>query len=817
MVVYDGCGASHNCFSLNGQRTKVSTLEQKLQSVLDRGRVLTSPAQLAGYNADGLGYKTFPPDAVVLPANADELIRVLQSADQIDAPICMRGAGTSLSGGPVAAQGGVVVHTSQLRNVNKINAEGYWCEVECGVTLNQLDKALEPFGLFYPPDPSSGPVCTIGGNIAMNAGGAHCFRYGVTSNYILGIEAVLSNGSVHRFGGPAGGRGPWREDWKRLMVGSEGTLAAFTRFWLKVIPRPEKVWTFRATYPDLITAERAVHALVRHSSFPVAIELMDPRCVSMIENSPMAVGLPHDSFMIVTEIDGPADLVDARVESVAEILRQAGSSDVEYSDQDTPRKKLWKARKVAGGLVGQLSPDFLVQDAVIPKRALAELLQLVYDEGDAAGLKAMNVFHAGDGNLHPNYLFDSRIPGQLESVEEISKRLMQRVVEVGGTLSGEHGIGNDKSAYMPLVFSEETLRLQLTVPSIFSPNHQLNPLKVFTSRQYTEGNGKQPTDVDKFTAAPMEDDRDPRCFGEIMDSVDGIMSIPASATAKDIREKASEHELRFPFILDEDATLVDQVRSSGYAPASSRFGPLCDNIVGMNWELPNGNTVRLGEQVVKSTTGYDLFRFLLAGDARYGEPTDFILRLRVNTGITCVSRLAGDVGSISKAVPALLKSCWIHWFDSVDVIFEGSESCLRLVFNCPKDEWAVASRFLQSFAESHELSLDDDLDTNAPMDGLPDVVLKTTPMHVVQLAQDITMDGYRAIGLCAPGVVLGYLPSSIESSERDELIETIIYRHQDALHKQGGDWHSRHLPAYEASIHEQRWIDILKQATHNQA
>ena len=452
-------------------------LESLLKQCVTRGRVLTAPAQLAGYDADGIGYKTFRPDAVVIPADADELVRIFQQARLWNVPVCVRGAGTSLSGGPVAAQGGVVVHTSALRGIRTVHREGFWCEVECSVTLHQLEEALRPHGLFYPPDPSSGPVCTIGGNVAMNAGGAHCFRYGVTSNYVLGVEAVLLDGSVHRFGGPAGGRGSWREDWKRFMVGSEGTLAAFTRFWLRLLPRPEKAWTFRATYPDLRTAERAIHSLVAHASTPVAIELMDPRCVAMVENSPMAVGLRQDSFMLLTEIDGPAALVDARVESVAEVLRAAGAQDVAFSDEEEQRHKLWKARKVAGGLMGQLSAGYVVQDAVIPKRALAEVLQLVYDEADAAGIRAVNVFHAGDGNLHPNFLFDAAKPGELEKVEHIGKRFMQRVVDVGGTLSGEHGIGNDKAAYMPLVFGPEATRLQLSIPAIFNPRHQLNPLE----------------------------------------------------------------------------------------------------------------------------------------------------------------------------------------------------------------------------------------------------------------------------------------------------------------------------------------------------
>lgn len=464
-------------------------LHARLKKLVRRGRVLTAPAQLAGYDTDAIGYRSFRPQAVVLPADAAELTELMRAAPQLRVPVTIRGAGTSLSGGPVAAEGGVLVHTSALRAIRRIDPANFCCEVESGVVLNQLDAALAPHGLFYPPDPSSGPVCTLGGNVAMNAGGAHCFRYGVTSNYVLGVEAVFLNGEVQQFGGPAGGRGAWRDDWKRLLVGSEGTLAAFTRFWLRVVPRPRKCWTYRATFRDLKTAERAVQALALHSSFPVAIELMDPRYVAMVENSPLAVGLPQDCFLIVTEIDGPPELVDQRAEAVAAVLRESGAAAVEFSDDAATRQSLWKARKVAGGLMGQLSPDFLVQDAVIPRRALAEILQLVYDEADAAGLPVINVFHAGDGNLHPNFLFDSRRPEQVEQVEAISGRLMQRVVAVGGTLSGEHGIGNDKTAYMPLIFGERALRLQLTVPKIFNPGHQLNPLKVFRSRSFVGGTG----------------------------------------------------------------------------------------------------------------------------------------------------------------------------------------------------------------------------------------------------------------------------------------------------------------------------------------
>ncbi len=842
----------------------VLNLGTRLKQSIRRGRVLTAPAQLAGYDADGLGYKTFRPDAVVIPADADELVALLRDSRSINVPVTIRGAGTSLSGGPVAAQGGVVVHTSSLRNVREICAEGYWCEVECSVTLNQLDTALLPYGLFYPPDPSSGPVCTLGGNVAMNAGGAHCFRYGVTSNYVLGMEVVLLDGSVHRFGGPAGGRGAWREDWKRLMVGSEGTLGAFTRFWLRLLPRPEKVWTYRATFADLQSAERAIHALAAHASFPVAIELMDPRCVDMVENSPMAVGLPKDTFLLVTEIDGPSVLLDARVKAVAELLNDAGASGVEYSADETQRNRLWKARKVAGGLMGQLSPDFLVQDAVIPKRALAEVLQLVYDEADAAGLRAVNVFHAGDGNLHPNFLFDSRKPGELKKVEAISKRLMQRVIAVGGTLSGEHGIGNDKTAYMPLFFGEDTLRLQLAVPAVFNPQHQLNPLKVFASRRFgpapsvKPANGSGDGDAvlsgermavekvevsesrvgdtgNKTSDTTLADDtlRVPRTFEPFIDSIDGVMCCPATMTTGELRAHAAAHGLRFPLILDEHKPLREQVAASGFAPASSRFGPYCDNITGMNWRLPNGRIVRIGERVVKSTTGYDLLRFLLNSSGHFGEPVDFVVRLRPDCDTTHLFSLTGRCEPVSQAAAAMLATCWLHWFDSIDVVLEGRlESCrLRISLNCPAYESAIYEEHLLSFAAKHELLLHSESMSSVPVDGCPDFVLKTTPNQAIPLARRVAVENdVTCVALCYNGAVHGYLKNgpgtstvgsgtrqssnrslTTSATEIQRKITNIIERCSKEIHADGGNWQSRHIPFTAPSGVEVQWLQQLEQ------
>jgi len=852
-------------FTSNQSSKQVSSddlLEKQLRQIICRGKVLTAPAQLAGYDADGLGYKRYRPDAVVIPADIAELHDLMRASINIPLPIIMRGAGTSLSGGPVAAQGGIVVHTSALRNIVNISPAGLWCEVESGVTLQQLDRALQPHGLFYPPDPSSGMVCTLGGNVAMNAGGAHCFRYGVTGNYVLGVEVILLDGSIYQFGGPAGGRGKWCDDWKRLMVGSEGTLGTFTRFWLRLLPRPTKAWTFRATYRDLASAERAIHALISHSSFPVAIELMDPRCVALVENSAMAVGLPPNCFLLITEIDGPRELVDSRVDDISRLLRQSGALDVAQSDDETQRNKLWKARKVAGGLMGQMSADLVVQDAVIPKHALAETLELIYQLADAANIPVINVFHAGDGNLHPNFIFDSRIEGQLEKIESIGKRLMQWVISIGGTLSGEHGIGNDKMDYMPLVFGAHAMRLQLAIPQIFNQHHQLNPSKVFAARSYKK---TQKITDDQLTqasdSATGNDDfaashGDERLFVPFFDPLDAVICISAGTTATELASLIRGHKLRLPLTMDSAATLHQHILATPYSPSSSRFGHWCDNVIGMNWRLPGGRIVRIGERVVKSTTGYDLMRFLLGSQSRYGDAVDYVIRLRPLESSYSVFHLLGDLPSLKTAASAIIQSDWSHWLDSIDLDIEATHSPsplteyhLRLIAHLPDSELAIAARWIEAITIEHGLSCDLCRDTSdvvqemsdsagrssptgvtihrggpsfpktqlltsnglyqssaAPHDGLPDLVFKTVPNQVISLAEKIASPFVgRKLASCAVGSIFVYFNSGMTEDEKSKLVRKLVEQHGAELTSSGGLWHSRWLTGKHTESPESDW------------
>ncbi|MFM7073325.1 MAG: FAD-linked oxidase C-terminal domain-containing protein, partial [Planctomycetota bacterium] len=505
----------------------------------------------------------------------------------------------------------------------------------------------------------------------------------------------------------------------------------------------------------------------------------------------------------------------------------------------------------------------------------------------------------------PNFLFDSRRPGDLEKVEAISKRLMQRVVAVGGTLSGEHGIGNDKTAYMPLVFGADTLRLQLAVPRIFNPRHQLNPLKVFASRSFAHNNatslGDRNVNVNaggnagggivggaksnansgananpqphagssaKNTAGHAEKiplrDTTP-LFTPFLDAVDGVICLAATATAADLEPLRAAHSLRFPLLLDGVATLREQVAASGFAPSSSRFGPFCDNILGMNWRLPSGQLVRIGERVVKSTTGYDLLRFLLNSQGAFGEPVDFVLRLRPECDQSGQFFLRGPFDDLRIAAARLLNTCWIHWFDAVDLLVSegGTECSLRIALNCPQVEWPVYADYLSRLAIDQRLTLESTLATqtqnhstspvvgdiaanlNANLDGCPDFAFKTTPARALSLARELASEpGLRCVALCYNGVVHGYFtgvgggnnlagspPSNMSNPSNNHAVDhavdhtvvdtvdhstnpaarvaALTARYAAALCEAGGDWQCRHLPRGTSQPIERDWLETL--------
>jgi hypothetical protein len=474
--------------------------------------------------------------------------------------------------------------------------------------------------------------------------------------------------------------------------------------------------------------------------------------------------------------------------------------------------------------MGQLSADLVVQDAVIPKRFLGDLLQLVYREADAVNIPVVNVFHAGDGNLHPNFLFDSRQPGELEKVEAISKRFMQRVVEVGGTLSGEHGIGNDKSAYMPLVFGPDATRMQLAVPAVFNADHRLNPLKVFRQRRFAADIKQSATNAElalpalasrnsQVPSQPNGDipSRDIRCFSEFFDPIDGVLCVSATQSLAAINELAARNGLRFPLVLDAQASLHEQLAASGFAPASSRFGGFCDNILGMNWRQPSGRIVRVGERVAKTTTGYDLLRFFLNAPGRFGQPLDFVLRLRPDCGYTGTFYLAGDMPALLAATSDCLSQWWMHWLESIDLLAESGNCKLRLTVHCPPAEWPIFERFSQSIAVKHRLDLTSTQYTQCVGDGLPDLAIKTTPEHVRTLIDKISSSGnFRTVALCYCGIIHGYFVGNVV--DRCDILESMVNEISSELNALGGDWQSRHLQPPVPRDLERVWIERFQEA-----
>jgi len=313
-----------------------------------------------------------------------------------------------------------------------------------------------------------------------------------------------------------------------------------------------------------------------------------------------------------------------------------------------------------------------------------------------------------------------------------------------------------------------------------------------------------------MTAAPAPSTN--RAFVPFIDEIDGTLCLPASATAADIRGRIGAHPLRFPLILDPAATLEQQIMASGFAPTSSRFGPYCDNIMGMNWRVPDGHIVRVGERVVKTTTGYDWFRFLLHSGRRFGQPTEYVIRLRPDCGPTGIFVMEGAAESVRQAAPLLLKDCWMHWFDAVDVIEQAGTCTLRITVHCPPAEWCIFENHLSAFAATQHLQFNVLRDT-VPADGCPDLVLKTSPEHVLALAASLARtDGVRCVALCYNGLVHAYLPESVEQPARTH---ELARPHIDALHAIGGDWHSRHLPQPMPSAMEAAWIHTLENAIHD--
>jgi glycolate oxidase subunit GlcD len=468
----------------------MSALVEALRGIVGPEGCLARPEDLLVYECDGLTLHRATPGAVVFPRTTTEVAAVVRACRRAGVPFVPRGAGTGLSGGAVALEGGVVIECSRMDRILGLDAENRFAVVQPGVVNAALSKAAAPFGLLYAPDPSSQLACTIGGNVAENSGGPHTLKYGATTNHVLALELVLPDGEVVRLGSPTGFAGGY--DLVGAVVGSEGTLGVVTEATVRLVPIPEAVETLLGIFPDVVSACRAVGDVIRAGFVPAALEIVDRRTIEAVEASVYAAGLPRDAgAVLLVELDGPAVALPAQVERIAALARGRGAARVEIARDAAERERFWRARKGAFGAMGRLAPDLYVHDAVVPRAKLPEVLERVCAICDERGLRLSNVFHAGDGNLHPNISFDRRDAGELERVLDAGARILEVCVAAGGVISGEHGIGSEKREFMPLLFGADDLDAMRRLREAFDPDRVSNPGKIFpTTRFCMEANPK---------------------------------------------------------------------------------------------------------------------------------------------------------------------------------------------------------------------------------------------------------------------------------------------------------------------------------------
>ena len=457
-----------------------ATIDQRFVRELERicgeGGVVRDPLELLTYECDALPYVRQEPAVVVLPRSAADVQQVVRLCHHAGVPFVARGHGTGLSGGAAPVPGGVVIGLSRLNRVLEVDIPNRRVTVEPGVTNLEITRRVAPYGYYYAPDPSSQQVCSIGGNVAENSGGAHCLKYGFTVHHVLALDAVMPDGEmVCLESAVADTPGP---DLVGLIVGSEGTLAVVTRAVVRILRKPESVRTLLAAFESIGAAGSAVSDIIAAGIIPAAVEMMDALAIQAAEAS-VHPGFPSADAVLIVELDGPTSEVDELFPHVERICQRAGALSIETARDDVQRARIWKGRKAAFAAMGHVSPNYYVQDGVVPRTRLPEVLNRIRELEKRCGLRIANVFHAGDGNLHPLICYDDKIPGQADRAAEAGAEILSYCVEAGGSITGEHGVGMDKREFMPRMFSEDDLDAMLRVREALDPRRLCNPGKIF--------------------------------------------------------------------------------------------------------------------------------------------------------------------------------------------------------------------------------------------------------------------------------------------------------------------------------------------------
>ena len=641
------------------------TLRRKLAGVVGEDHLITDPDRLLVYESDGLTQYRYSPSAVILPGDADEVAEAIRILHLEGRAFVARGAGTGLSGGALATRGAVVVGTARLNRILEVDPVNRRARVEPGVINSALTAATRPHGLIYAPDPSSQSACTLGGNVAENSGGPHCLKYGVTSRYVEALTVILPDGRRIRLEGP--GRGGGGPDWVGLMVGSEGCFGIVTEIEVGLIPEPAGVRTLLGIFDSLEAAGHAVTSIISSGLLPAALEIVDHETIRAVEASVFAAGYPTDAAAaLVVELDGVEEGLDEELERAAGCVREAGATELRIAATDEERTALWAGRKRAFGAMGRIAPDLLVQDATVPRSRLPEVLRRVGEIGQRHGLTIANVFHAGDGNLHPNLLFDRNDADELARVEEASREIMDVCIEVGGTITGEHGVGIDKRGYMARVLSPEVLHAMAGVRAALDPSGLCNPGKVLPEELPEREDlptdplpptGGEPVQVESAAHAsalmaaatrseiPVSIDGRARrrgVDGPVLElSTTGLrgvidhsppdltVTVGAGTPMGDLQSAVSDAGQWFP--LDppggSDTTIGAALDGALDGPLRAGYGRLRDHLLGATLVTGEGRVLALGGRVVKNVAGFDLLRLAVGARGSLGLVTQVTLRL----------------------------------------------------------------------------------------------------------------------------------------------------------------------------------------------
>ena len=629
-----------------------------LTALFPKRQLALHPAELLTYEVDA-GYDRGRPDGVFFPESTEDVSRIMRWAATQRVPLIARGAGTGLSGGAVPEHGGIVVSLARMNRVVELDPVGRSAVVQVGVVNLAFDGLVKEQGLYYPPDPSSGRSSLIGGNLGENAGGPHCFKYGVTTNYITGLEVVLADGRAVRVGGRALDYPEY--DLCGVLVGSEGTLGILTHAYVRLIRNPPGVKTMMVAFDSEAQAGKAVSAVISAGLVPATLEMMDQRGMRIIE-AYAPVGLPIDAgAALIVEVDGYPASLDAQMEEVADILTANGGFDLKLAKSEAERAAIWYGRKSFAGALARLAPNFYLIDITVPRSRLADTLNAVNHICDGYGLKVGHVFHAGDGNLHPAIVFDARDQVVREKVFTACHEIVALCVERNGSITGEHGVGIEKRRYMPMMYSGAELAAMTEIKQIFDPMTLLNPGKIFPAElpavqrhapRIPQGDVFTPTTPEE-TAAGLAGLAAPGKTARIGSAAQGdrsgadvwlstanfrgvsvfapddlYVTVGAATPLVELHSFLAEKGMHAPLVSPwPDATLGGLVAANVNSPQRLRHGGLRDMLLAATVALADGRVLRVGRPVVKNVAGYDLPKLLIGSYGTLGVLTDLTFKL----------------------------------------------------------------------------------------------------------------------------------------------------------------------------------------------